>query len=160
MKSKKAIKLSLENLAIIILSLLCILILVLVLVRVISINSSKPDLQKAQESMDLITQKLYSFKGDNTLEDSLIIYPPLDWYLKSYFQNFPQGECLNNKYCLCMCYNYKCNSEKKCQGFDFSIGISYGEVKYTGVIPFKNSVEELKLNKTYSMILISLNEKK
>ena len=146
-----------------VLSALVILLLIYFGVKMALINSGENDLQKSEKVLITLDDRINIIKNSGVSEDRVIIFPVKNWFLRSFFgADTPQGECLKNKYCLCVCDDVTCNGNRKCNGFDFEVGIigsattvipGGGYMQPAGIditennsIKFENTVQNIKLN--------------
>ncbi len=153
LKNKKAgFKLVTEHVIKLIFAVLAIGILIFLAVKLWGTFTTDTDLEKAEANLNLIIEKSNALKGSDKTEDTLIIFPIEEWFLRSYYipeQGHPSGECVGDKSCLCMfeeeieetdcgsfenekkgdleyfyCENEKIKGKKVCKGVNFDLRVS------------------------------------
>jgi len=115
-------------------------IVVVILVAIIAelvlnyFDSEQTDLSRGEKTLDNVFNKI-NYVKDDAISDSIIIYPPADWYLKSDDAHYvDDNECFK-KSCLCICENLDCAGENKaCKGFDFEVEVE-GSVTSASTVP-------------------------
>jgi len=103
-----------------------VVLLLLVIVGSLVLNyfsSENTDLNRGKKTLDDIFNKVI-YVEEGAISESLIIYSPPDWYLRSDAGHFIDNvECFKES-CLCICENLECSGENKiCKGFDFSVEV-------------------------------------
>ena len=112
-----------------IVEILVIVILVgFVIVAVIFFWPSAEDtyLKQAIDQLNKVVAKV-NHVNENVEEESLDIFPPAGWYLKTFPNyDFPEGECRRKASCLCICKTMSCDDKRtiKCEGFDYEVKVA------------------------------------
>ena len=153
-------------------SALVIIFLIYFLVRMFYVTSGETDMQKMSKVLLSTQQRINYIKNSGVLQDILMVFPIKGWSMKSFSGvDTPSGECLNNRYCLCICDDTTCNGNRNCTGFDFEVQV-VGSVTTTipgggymqpagidvisnNIIKFENAVESIKLNSDGTKISLS-----
>ena len=145
----------------VILGVIVALFIVFVIGRfVYSYVQGENDLQKAGKQMQNVLEKI-DYVREDRISDSITIYPPVNWYLKSDDEgDIKDTQCLIGS-CLCICEIVSCNGENRiCKGFDYKVEIdeSYfqqgtsGNIAGAGFQDYPNtiklkSIERLRIDK-------------
>jgi hypothetical protein len=85
-------------------------------------------LRQANDQLNKLVIKA-NHVNENGEEESLDIFPPAEWYLRTFSDyDFPEGECRRKNSCLCICKTLSCNDKNamKCEGFDFEVKVAEG----------------------------------
>ena len=140
--------------------------------KLLTLSTVDSNSQKCARLLSSLRVKLDAVNKSGILEDSLLVFPPVNWYLRSYVGgDTPVGECLKNKYCLCMCDDISCSGFRNCTGYDYNtevVGTVQGSGAYGGamgyappptlyknIIQLEKAVESIKLNNDGQKITLS-----
>jgi len=145
----------------VILSVVVALFIVFVIGKLVySYVQEESDLQKAGGQLQNVLEKI-DYVREDRISDSIVIYPPGEWFLRSDGGIILDEQCLMDS-CLCICEDVRCESENRiCKGFDYKMEVdeSYHEVGAgsVGGAGFEDHPNTLKLKSIERLRIEKIN---
>jgi len=153
MKNKKAFEFLSYRVIGLLMSALVIIVLVGYGVKIYFSTAGDSDMQKAEKVLSQINDKINYVHSSNVIQNQVNVFPPKNWILQTFVgASTPAGECLDKKYCLCIC-NSNCNRARNCKSLDFNVEVS--AVNPSNAIVFEKAIEVINIIKSGDKIILT-----